>query len=100
MLVRGVRPVEPSTMESRPGQNNDDGVMVTPEVGVLMVTPVADVMDSMRARSLLISGRELGRDEATEDEMVELLAVTELVAVVLLLVKFSGVGQAVVDKCL
>lgn len=67
MLASGVRPVDPSTMESSPGQNMDDGVMVTPEVGVLMVTPVAAVMESMRAWSRLINGSELGRELATVD---------------------------------
>ena len=35
--VIGVRPVEPSTILSSPGQNREDGVMDRPEVGVLIV---------------------------------------------------------------
>ena len=58
-------PVDPPTMLSRPGQNRDDGVMATPDVGVLMLMPVAAAIDSILDRSLLISGRELGRDVAT-----------------------------------
>jgi len=51
-------------MLSRPGQNRDDGVMATPDVGVLMLMPVAAAIDSILERSLLISGRELGREVA------------------------------------
>ena len=56
-------------MLSRPGQKSAEGVMVTPDVGVLMLTPVAaddDAKDNILALSRLIRGRELGREVAMD----------------------------------
>lgn len=70
--------------------------MVTPEVGVLMVTPVAELSESMRARSRLISGKELGR-ELMADVSKELcdaeVVVAELAAADADMLRFSGIGQ-------
>lgn len=89
--------MDPSTMLSRPGQNSEEGVIVTPDVGVLIVTPVADDMDSMRARSRLIRGNEFGRELMADASKApcddEALVAALLDAAEADMLRFSGIGQ-------